>query len=156
MAWTGMRPLATSWPPDRRTATATGAAQRFSQTSTAADVPGSRAAAASSRSSSPSSPDDAPSNSANPSPPVQGPDLERDHRAVLVLGHEGDVEDADDAAIDEIEQQRRDLAVRLAPRPFEDDVVDGAHLLEIVERHSSSFTPLLRDGRSLSRHAPVG
>ena len=38
MAWTGMRPLATSWPPDLRTATATGAAQRFSHTRTAAAV----------------------------------------------------------------------------------------------------------------------
>ena len=35
-----MRPLATSCPPDLRNATATGAAQRFSQTSTAAHVPG--------------------------------------------------------------------------------------------------------------------
>ena len=40
MAWTGMRPLATSWPPDSRRARAMGAAQRFSQTSTAALVPG--------------------------------------------------------------------------------------------------------------------
>ena len=40
-----MRPLATSWPPERRTAEANGAAQRFSQTSTAAELPGSIAAA---------------------------------------------------------------------------------------------------------------
>ena len=66
MAWTGRRPLATSWPPDFRSATATGAAQRFSHTSTAADVPGSSAAAASWMSSSPSSPVEAPSNSSQP------------------------------------------------------------------------------------------
>jgi hypothetical protein len=30
MAWTGMRPPATSCPPERRSAMATGAAQRFS------------------------------------------------------------------------------------------------------------------------------
>ena len=66
MAWTGRRPLATSWPPDLRSATATGAAQRFSHTRTAAEVPGSRAAAASWRSSSPRSPVEAPSNSEKP------------------------------------------------------------------------------------------
>ncbi len=30
IAWTGIRPLATSWPPERRTAEANGAAQAFS------------------------------------------------------------------------------------------------------------------------------
>src|SRR5436305_2864412 len=40
-AWAGMRPLATSWPPDRRTAEANGAAQLLSYTSTAATLPGS-------------------------------------------------------------------------------------------------------------------
>ena len=38
-----MRPLATSWPPERRLAAATGAAHRFSHTSPAADVPRSSA-----------------------------------------------------------------------------------------------------------------
>jgi hypothetical protein len=33
-AWIGIRPLATSWPPDRRTAEPNGAAHVFSQTST--------------------------------------------------------------------------------------------------------------------------
>jgi hypothetical protein len=40
-AWTGMRPLAASWPPAWRTAAPNGAAYRFSQTSTAAGLPGS-------------------------------------------------------------------------------------------------------------------
>ena len=39
MAWIGIRPVATSWPPDRRAAAANGAAQQFSQTSTP-DGPG--------------------------------------------------------------------------------------------------------------------
>ena len=63
MAWTGIRPLATSRPPDLRSATATGAAQVFSQIRIAADVPGASAAPASWKSSAPSSPLDAPSNS---------------------------------------------------------------------------------------------
>ena len=61
MAWTGIRPLATSWPPLRRTATANGAAQTFSYIRIPAELPGSRTAVASSTSSDPSSPDDAPS-----------------------------------------------------------------------------------------------
>ena len=39
-AWMGMRPVATSWPPAWRTAEPNGAAQTFSQTNTAALVPG--------------------------------------------------------------------------------------------------------------------
>jgi hypothetical protein len=42
----GIRPLATSCPPEWRTAEANGAAQVFSQTSTAAELLGSTAAAA--------------------------------------------------------------------------------------------------------------
>ena len=41
IAWAGMRPLVTSWPPDRRTAEPNGAAHVFSHTSTAAELPGS-------------------------------------------------------------------------------------------------------------------
>jgi uncharacterized integral membrane protein len=61
-----MRPLATSWPPERRTAVAKGAAQAFSKTSSAAEVSA-----------------DAP---------------------VLVLGDEDEVEDPDQAAVDEDDQ----------------------------------------------------
>ena len=43
-AWVGIRPLASSSPPDVRTAEPNGAAQVFSQTSTAAAVPGSSVA----------------------------------------------------------------------------------------------------------------
>ena len=82
----GSRPLATSWPPERRRATATGAAQRFSHTSTAADVPGSRTLAASCRSSKPSRPEEAPSNSAKASPPVETPPLEPCHPIGMMLG----------------------------------------------------------------------
>ena len=39
MAWIGIRPLATNCPPDRRTAAPNGAAQTFSQISTAATAP---------------------------------------------------------------------------------------------------------------------
>ena len=45
IAWMGIRPLAISWPPERRAAAANGAAHRFSQMSTPAVVPGSIAAA---------------------------------------------------------------------------------------------------------------
>ena len=45
IAWIGIRPLAISWPPDRRAADANGAAHRFSQMSTPAVLPGSMAAA---------------------------------------------------------------------------------------------------------------
>ena len=110
MAWTGMRPLATSWPPERRSATAMGAAQRFSQTSTAATVPGSSAVAASSRSSWPSRPDDAPSNSARPASSSSSVEVDRRDRPVQVLGEERDVEDPDEPAVDEVQEQRHHLA----------------------------------------------
>ena len=45
MAWIGIRPLAMSWPPERRAADANGAAHRFSKMSTPAVLPGSIAAA---------------------------------------------------------------------------------------------------------------
>jgi hypothetical protein len=40
-----MRPVAINWPPERRAADANGVAQRFSQMSTPAVLPGSMAAA---------------------------------------------------------------------------------------------------------------
>src|ERR1035441_6773916 len=43
IAWMGIRPLAISWPPERRAADANGAAHRFSQMSTPAVLPGSLA-----------------------------------------------------------------------------------------------------------------
>ena len=103
MACTGMRPLATSWPPDRRTATATGAAQRFSQMSTAADVP------ARARSRPPRGPPRRACPTTRPRtrrrrrPRSGSPISSAADGAVLALHHEGDVEDADDAAVDEVD-----------------------------------------------------
>ena len=146
-----MRPLATSWPPERRSATATGAAQRFSQTSTAAD--GARlerrgrllqvvlAEQAGRR----------------PRELGEGPALVRllgevpsAHRPVGVLDEERDVEDPDDAAIDEVQQQRHHLAGhRLVAGPLQHHVVDRAHLIELLFAHDDSFVTLT------CRHGPI-
>jgi hypothetical protein len=53
--------------------------------------------------------------------------LEPTHRPVLVLGHERDVQDADDALAHQVQQQRLDLAgVGVRTRPHQDRVVDRA------------------------------
>ena len=107
---------------------AMGAAQRFSHTSTPATVPGSSAVAASSRSSWPSKPEDAPSNSARPV--SCGRDLSQvdgGHRSVLGLDEESEVEDPDHAAIDEVQEQRHHLTGDwLIAGPLQHDVVDRA------------------------------
>ena len=72
---------------------------------------------------------------------------ETDYPAGLLLGEEGDVQDPDDPPIDEIENQRRDLAGRLLLLlgPLEHHVVDRAHLLQLfavrylIQAHGSSF-----------------
>ena len=127
-----MRPLATSWPPELRTAAAKGAAQRFSKTSRAAEVPGSSALAASPMSSSSSSPEEAPSKAAKLDLVAEVGDLQRRDGAVLGLGDEGEVEDADQAAVDEVDQVRHRLAGRLASRPLDEQVIDRSHLTELI------------------------
>ena len=52
--------------------------------------------------------------------------------AVLALGDEGEVEDPDQAAVDQLDQVRRDLAVGLAAGPLDQHVVDRAHLVDVV------------------------
>ena len=104
--------------------------------STAAAAPGSRALPASSRSSSPSSPDDAPSNTAKSSLPSPSKSAisYRATVAVLVLADEHQVEDADQPAVDEVHEERRGLALGLAVRKLDDQVIDRAHLLEVMGR----------------------
>src|SRR4051812_42791069 len=64
--------------------------------------------------------------------------VDRDDRAVGVLGDERDVEDADDPAVHEVDDQRGDLPGRLPAGPLQDDVVDGAHLFERLFAHCGS------------------
>ena len=162
-----MRPLATSWPPERRSATATGAAQRFSHTSTRgrraglqrggglfevvlAEQAGRRAlelgearavGASSARSIAATEPS-------------------------VVLDDERDVEDADDAAVDQVQIRAAYLAGdRLLARPLEHDVVDRAHdFSELLFAHGVSFAPCgrrppggpTRAGVVSDRRAPRG
>ena len=58
-------------------------------------------------------------------------DLQPGDVAVLVLGDEGQVDDPDQPPVDEVDQVRRGLAVRLAAGPLDDQVVDRAHLVEL-------------------------
>ena len=111
MAWTGMRPLATSWPPDRRSATARGAAQRFSHTRTMADAPGCSAAPASLRSCCVEQPRGrAVERGEAGAGRAEVGELHRRDRPVRRLREERDVEHADDAAVDEVEDHLGGLA----------------------------------------------
>ena len=149
MAWTGMRPLATSWPPERRTAAANGAAQVFSKTSSAAEVPGSSAAPASSTSSS----DEQARGGALEDRQLghlaaEVGQLEAGDGAVLGLGDEGEVEDPDQAAVDQVDQVRRRLAVGLAAGPLDQQVIDRSHLTEVVAVQAGPFV--------VAKTSPIG
>jgi len=50
-----------------------------------------------------------------------------EHRAVEVLANEDQVEDANDAPIDQIDQERHPLAGHAAARKLDDYVVNRAH-----------------------------
>jgi hypothetical protein len=55
---------------------------------------------------------------------------------VPVVGHEGDVEDADDAAVHEVQQQRLHLTGGgLLAGPLQDHIVDRAQLLQLLVAH---------------------
>ena len=128
-----MRPLATSWPPERRTALANGAAQVFSKTSSAAEVPGSSALAGLADVVVGEQPrGGALEDGQLGHVAAEVGDLEAGDGAVLALGDEGEVEDADQAAVDQVDQVRRHLAVRLAARPLDQEVIDRSHLTEVV------------------------
>ena len=90
-----MRPLATSWPPPRRTALANGGALEDAELGDGAADLG---------------------------------DVDPRYRAVLALGDESQVDDPDDAAVDEVDQVRDRLAGRLPALPLDQHVVDRADL----------------------------
>ena len=136
MAWIGIRPLATSCPPERRSATANGAAQRFSHTSTPATVPGSSAVGGLLEVVRTEQAGRGALELREPFPIGELGEVERAHGAVLALGQEREVEDADQAAIDQVQQQRHDLARdRLVAVPLEHHIVDRSQLFD----HDVSF-----------------
>ena len=55
---------------------------------------------------------------------------ENGHAAVVLLADEGEVEDADDAAVDEVEQQREGFPAHPLVLEADDEVVDRPHLVE--------------------------
>ena len=121
----GILPLATNCPPARRTAEANGAAQVFSHTNTAAELPGSIAAATAVTSSSLSS-------------------LER---AVLVLLQDQQVKHPDELPLHQISKGRGDLAVEPAAGELDNDPVNRAKLIDgfgLVRRSPPSRSTILR------------
>ena len=109
-----MRPLATSWPPERRTAPANGAAQVFSKTSRAAEVPGSSAPPASAMSSSESSPEAAPSKIASSALAADVGQLPTGDGAASPLAMKARSR-IHQAALDQLDQVRGHLAVGWRP-----------------------------------------
>ena len=105
-AFTGILPVATSCAPLCRSAVANGAAHVFSYTINAAEQPGSIAFPASSRSSSPSNPDEAPSKIVSCGSPSTAKSWRSRPTIVpsVPFFHEGQVEDPDQAAVDEIHE----------------------------------------------------
>src|SRR3954468_10272589 len=71
-------------------------------------------------------------------------DVQRRDGAVLALHQERDVEDPDDAAVDEVDDQRHRLTGRLPARPLDHDVVDRAHLFELFHAHGCLLTRVSR------------
>src|SRR6478736_3218622 len=59
-------------------------------------------------------------------------DVDRVDGPVRVLGDEGEVQDADEPALDEVEQDREALPRHPAPRELDHDVVDRTHEVEVV------------------------
>src|SRR6478752_3058243 len=59
-------------------------------------------------------------------------DVDRVDGPVRVLGDEGEVQDADQPALDEVEQDREALPRHPAPRELDHDVVDRTHQIEVV------------------------
>ena len=128
----GIRPLAISWPPERRAADANGAAHRFSQMSTPAVLPGSMAAARCSTSSAANSSASCASTACSSPSSLDVGELRRLDGAVLVLGEDQDVDHADRSGVDQREQLCGHLAGEVARSRWEldDEVVDGAELIE--------------------------
>ena len=123
----GMRPFAISWPPERRAAEANGAAQRFSQIKTPAVLPGSIAAA---RLHDVVGCEELGEIGFDGLELAEFFDVRQFHRingAVVVLGQDEDVDDADRPCVDERDQLFRHLAgeVACSGREFDDEVVDG-------------------------------
>ena len=136
------RSKASIWPPLRRTAVANGAAHVFSKQMSTADDPGSM-----------------------PSPAVGGilvaeqaaacalehdqvvlavavdvGDLQAGDRAVELLRDGEDVEHADDAAVDEVDEQRDGLAgARRVRRVADDDDVDGSEFQVLCAHCATSL-----------------
>ncbi|MFD3650344.1 hypothetical protein ACFWVT_21570 [Streptomyces cyaneofuscatus] len=106
---------------------------------TPAELPGSRTVAASWRSPSSSRPEEAPSNKArSSSPTIHVGERERSDRTVLGLAGEGQVENADDTPLDEVEQQGQAFPCHAIARKIQDQVVDRTHPGEFVDAHSDS------------------
>ena len=126
IAWTGIRPSAISWPPERRTADAKGAAHRFSQMSTPAVLPGSIAAA---RCLTPSPARSAPSSASSirSSPSSRIGPLCRLDGSGRVLGEDQYIDHADGAGVDQRAQLGRHLTgeTARARRELDDDVAHG-------------------------------
>ena len=127
----GIRPLAMSWPPERRAAAANGAAHRFSQMSTPAVLPGSIAAARCSTSSSASSSASSASSASQLAELADVGELHRLDGTVVGLGEDQNVDHADDAAVDQCEQLGDHVAGEVARsrRELDDCVVDRTQLI---------------------------
>jgi hypothetical protein len=94
-------------------------------------------------SSSDSSPEEAPSKMASSvtSPPTSAismPAIEPSSP----LAMKGEVENPDQPAVNQFDQVRRHLAVRLATRPLDEDVVDRSHLVELFDAQAVPFVAI--------------
>src|SRR3954453_3419648 len=71
-------------------------------------------------------------------------DVQRRDGAVLALHQERDVEDPDDAAVDEVDDQRHRFTGVLPARPLDHDVGDGAQQIELFHAHGCLLTRVSR------------
>ena len=123
----GIRSWASTCPADPRTASAKRSAQVFSHTIMAADVSFGRSAATSSTSASLTSPPDLAleDSKAWATSESRSPSSNQPTSPDGVLGHEQQVEEPNDAVLDQFGQRRHDVAVELVAGELDHDVFDG-------------------------------
>ena len=77
--------------------------------------------------------------------------LERPHRAVGVAGDEHEVEDADQPAVDEVDEDREPFAGHLVAGELDDQVADRSQRVRFVCHHAITFRVAHRMGISTLR-----
>jgi hypothetical protein len=84
--------------------------------------------------------------------PVEVTDLQDDEGTVRVLADEDEVQDADDAAVDQVDEQRERLPAKPCPGELDHQVVDRAQVVDVLGHVVASVSvPLVSSAASRPR-----